>query len=117
LVGDDGAIEIKSRKSKFQVQTILAGEVPSEYVNQCQAVLLVSGREWLDFISYSNGMELFVKRVYSDKERQRLIIDALVQFEDYVQEVIDTYKDKSSGLVKTERVEVVFADDVITEAG
>jgi len=116
LVGDDGCIEIKSRKAKFQVQTILSGEVPAEYMNQIQAVLLISGREWCDFIQYSNGLPLFVKRVTVDHERQDKIKTAIIEFEKVVVEYIEGFRVKSSGLVKTERVEVVFADDMITEA-
>lgn len=113
LVGDDGGIEIKSRLSKFQVKTILANEVPAEYLNQLQTLLMVSGRKWFDFIQYSNGMPLFVKRVKRDLHRQRKIINALVIIEDLVCSLVDEYNNASSGLVKTERVEMVFEDDVI----
>lgn len=82
LVGDDGLIECKSRRQKFQVQTILADAVPDEYMLQCQTGLLVSGRSWLDFVSYCGGMPMFVKRVYPDERIQEAIIDAATQFED-----------------------------------
>ena len=45
LVGDDGLIEIKSRRQKFQVQSIVEGEVPKEHVLQIQTGLLVTGRK------------------------------------------------------------------------
>ena len=41
LVGEDGLIEIKSRRQKFQVQAIATGEVPDEYALQIQTGLLV----------------------------------------------------------------------------
>jgi hypothetical protein len=113
LVGDDGGIEIKSRLSKFQVKTIISDEVPAEFYNQIQACLLVSGREWWDFIQYSNGMPMYVKRVYSDAIRQEQIIEALEAFEVAVLEMTERYRQGSKGLVKTERVEIVFDDDVI----
>ena len=43
LVGDDGLIEVKSRRQKKQLQTILADEVPAENMAQLQCGLLVSG--------------------------------------------------------------------------
>jgi hypothetical protein len=61
VVGDDGLIEIKSRRSKKQLQTILADEVPVENFAQIQCALLVSGRKWLDYVSFRDGMPLFVK--------------------------------------------------------
>ena len=51
-MGDDGLIECKSRRQKFQVETISADQVPAEYMLQIQTGFLVSGRKWLDFISY-----------------------------------------------------------------
>jgi len=46
LVGDDGLIEVKAPRAKGHLSTILAGEVPADHMAQCQAGLLVSGREW-----------------------------------------------------------------------
>lgn len=116
LVGDDGGIEIKSRLSKFQISTILKDEVPSEYMNQIQTFLMVSGRQWCDFVQYSNGMPLYVKRVKNDHERQDIIVDAIIEFEAEVEKIREEYREKSKKLVKAERVDFM-ADDVITDSG
>ena len=55
LVGDDGLIEVKCPRSKGHLLTILADEVPPEYMAQMQAALLVSGRDWCDYVSYCGG--------------------------------------------------------------
>jgi hypothetical protein len=85
LVGDDGLIECKSRKHKFQVETILnnvpAGTVPDEFVMQCQTGLLVTERKWLDFISYSAGLPMVTIRTYPDPVIQEAIIEAATAFE------------------------------------
>ncbi|SNT16127.1 YqaJ-like recombinase domain-containing protein [Sphingomonas laterariae] len=81
LVGDDGLIECKSRAGKFQVQTIAENEVPAEYMIQLQTGLLVSGRKWIDFISYSGGLPMFVKRVEPDAQIQDAILTAAQSFE------------------------------------
>lgn len=81
LVGDDGLIECKSRAGKYQVQTIAENEVPEEYVLQLQTALLVSERQWVDFISYSGGLPMFVKRVEADPLIQGAIIAAATSFE------------------------------------
>jgi hypothetical protein len=81
LVGDDGLIEIKSRRGKYQVQTIAEDEVPAEYVIQLQTGLLVTGRKWVDFISYSGGLPMFVKRVEPDPLVQGAILAAATAFE------------------------------------
>ena len=81
LVGEDGLIECKSRRQKFQIETIISDEVPAEYLLQCQTGLLVTGRKWLDFISYCGGMPMFVKRVWPCPEIQQAIIAAASAFE------------------------------------
>ncbi len=81
LVGDDGLIECKSRRQKYQIETILQDEVPAEYMIQCQTGLLVTRRKWLDFISYSAGLPMFVKRVFPNQAMQDAIAQAAYAFE------------------------------------
>jgi hypothetical protein len=104
LVGDEGLIEIKSRRQKKHLATILADEVPLENMAQCQAGLLVSGREWLDYISYCGGMPLYVTRVFPDPKWHQAIIDATKAFEESAAVMIDTYIDNTAGLPLTERI-------------
>lgn len=82
LVGDDGLIECKSRRQKFQIETIIENDVPVEHVLQVQTGLLVSGRKWLDFISYSGGLPMLTVRVWPDPVVQAGIITAAAAFEE-----------------------------------
>jgi hypothetical protein len=104
LVGDDGLIEVKSRAAKKQLQTILADEVPAENLAQLQAGLLVSGREWIDYLSYSGGMPLFVKRVYPDQQWFEAIVAAVEQFELLAADMVVAYCAATEGMPLTERV-------------
>lgn len=104
LVGDDGMIEIKSRMAKHHLHTILDDEVPAQYMAQCQAGLLVSGRKWLDFISYSGGMPMWHKRLFPEPAWQEAIIAAVEQFEVTAGEMAADYLTKTKGLPSTERV-------------
>ena len=92
LVGEDGVIEIKSAKAKIQVQRIVDGGIPSEHYAQVQTGLWVTGREWCDFISYSNGMAMQVVRVNADPSYHALIEQAAKAFEAKVAEVIAAYE-------------------------
>lgn len=105
LVGDDGVIEIKSRRQKYQVETIITGEVPDDYMLQIQTGLLVSDRKWCDFISYSAGLPLFVKRVAADYDMQGKILSAALAFEGAVREKMAVYADNMVNYVMTERKE------------
>jgi len=82
LVGKDGLIEIKSRRQKFQVQTIIAGEVPAEFMIQVQTGILVTRRSWCDFISYCGGLPISPIRVFPDANIQAAIIEAATAFEE-----------------------------------
>lgn len=108
LVADDGLIEIKSRRQKYQVQTIATDEVPSEYMYQLQCGLLVTGREWIDFISYSAGLPMFVKRVYPDAEMQGTILDAAREFEINLGALMLLYEQNADRFIETDRNEDDF---------
>jgi hypothetical protein len=105
LIGDDGLIEIKAPRQKAHLATILADAVPLEYMAQCQTGLLVSGRKWLDFISYCGGMPLFVKRVLPDERWQKAIVDAVTAFEENADQMIETYAHATEGMPATERID------------
>lgn len=104
LVGDVGLVEVKSRRQKNQLTTVLADEVPLENMAQLQCGLLVAGRAWIDYISFSGGMPLWVKRVYPDKRWFTAIAAAVVEFENNSAEMIATYRARTEGLPLTERV-------------
>ena len=93
LVGDDGMIECKSRCQKYQVQTVVeewtgVARIPEEYWLQVQSQMLVCGREWVDFISYSGGLPMAVVRVEADTSTQEAIIEAAAKYEARINEVI-----------------------------
>jgi len=106
LVGDDGLIECKSRRKRFQVETIVSDSVPVEYMLQLQTGLLVSGREWIDFISYCGGMPMYVKRVFPDAAIQDAIVTAARSFETRLAIRLEMYHEalaRQPVLIETER--------------
>lgn len=107
LVGDDGFIEIKSRRQKYQLQTIIENKIPDEYMLQVQTGLLVSEREWCDFISYCGGMPMFTTRVYGDEKIQAAILSGAEAFYEKLDNIIlkyaDALVDETMRLIPTER--------------
>ena len=104
LVGDDGLIEIKAPRQKGHLTTVVSNEVPSHHMAQLQAGLLVSGREWIDFVSYSGGMHLWPKRVTPDPKWQGAILAAAERAERAIAEAVATYEQAVVGLPLTERI-------------
>jgi predicted phage-related endonuclease len=105
LIGDDGLIEIKSRKQKIQLKAFLDDEVPAENMAQIQCGLLVSGRDWCDYVSYCGGMPLYVKRVFPDPAWHEAIIAAVAEFENNAAQMIDKYLTATEGNPPTERID------------
>lgn len=106
LVDDDGLIEVKSRRQKKHLATVLADEVPSEHVAQIQCGLLVSGRAWCDYVSYCGGMALWVKRMEPDPIWQAAIVEAVATFETAAQVMTATYLNAVAGMPECERIEM-----------
>lgn len=105
LVGDEGLIEVKSRRPKKHLATILADEVPVENLAQIQCGLLVSGREWCDYLSYCGGMPMWRKRVEPDERWFEAIRAAVADFEETAAQMVATYRDAVVGLPTTERID------------
>jgi hypothetical protein len=103
LIADDGLIECKSRRQKFQVQTIIENAIPEEFTLQCQTGLLVTERDWLDFVSYSGGLPMAVIRILPDAAIQDAIVLAAGNAEKQIAEKLAAYATNSRGLLPTER--------------
>lgn len=97
LVGNDGLIEIKSKLPKFQVGIFLNNEVPGEHEDQIYGGLWCAEREWLDFISYCEGMPLFIKRVYRDEAKIRTIAQRVKDFYELLDQRMDKVIKNSRG--------------------
>lgn len=113
LVGSDGLIEVKSRKAKKHLQTILSDAVPAENLAQIQAGLLVTGRAWCDYISFSAGMPMWTKRVYPEQRWHDAIIAAVTAFETTAAEMVLRYEAAVHGLPATERTDY-YAEIVVS---
>ena len=66
LLGDTGLLEIKTKAPHLQIECLEGGKLPAEHVAQVQAQLLVSGRQFCDFVSYWPKLPLFWIRVPRD---------------------------------------------------
>lgn len=98
LVGEMGGIEIKSRRHKKHLRTILTDSVPPENMAQVQCALLVSGRQWWDYVSFSAGMPLHVIRVEPDERWQNAIVEALVEYETYAKNATAHFLNVTEGM-------------------
>lgn len=79
LVGEDGGLELKCPTLKTQAKYLYDGGLPVEYKAQVHGSLIVTGREWWDFLSYAPGLPPLYLRITPDDYTAKLR-DALAAF-------------------------------------
>lgn len=80
LIGTDGLLEIKTKLPHLQLDVLDKEKLPSEHVPQVQGQLMVSGREWCDFVSYWPRLPMFCIRVYRDEKYIAELNQAIAYF-------------------------------------
>jgi len=92
LIGEDGVIEIKCPIASTHVAYLLAGVLPLDYFQQCQGELFVTGRKWVDFMSYYPGIKPLIVRVKRDEKFIKKLKSELKLFCVELKEVINKIK-------------------------
>lgn len=104
LVGENGLIEVKAPRAKTHLRTILNDAVPAHHMAQIQTGLLVSDREWCEFLSFYGGMPMYRKRVLRDEAWSRVIREALRTFETTASAMQARYAAAAEEFPATERL-------------
>ena len=88
LVNKDGLLEIKCPNSATHLETLISGKVPRQYIAQVQGQLLITERDWADFVSYDPRMPENAKIKIIHVERDEEFIKELIyELEEFVKEV------------------------------
>jgi putative phage-type endonuclease len=100
LVGEDGLLEIKCPAPQTHIEYLTTGEVDKDYYPQIQGQLLVSGRKWVDILSYHPELPPAIIRVERDEKYIAGLSDALAQFTNNLAAKLDQIKQKNAPKVK-----------------
>jgi putative phage-type endonuclease len=91
---DDGLIEIKCPNTSTHVGWILDGSIPEEHKAQMTLQAAVTGRSWVDFVSYDPRMpepqQLLVRRFYPTPAEIAEIEEEAKKFLNEVDVLFDT---------------------------
>ncbi len=83
-VDPEGLLECKCPDRHTHMLYLMQDKVPLEYLCQCHGSLIVTGRKWIDFLSYCTGVEPLLKRIVPDDFTKALRVHIemfLVKFE------------------------------------
>lgn len=82
LVGTDGLLEIKCPSPQVHMGYMVARSMDETYYPQLQGQLLITDRQWVDIVSYSDcpGFPAVIIRVPRDEKYIELLTVALVEF-------------------------------------
>ena len=89
FIGTTGALEVKTKLPHLTIECILKDEFPPEHKAQCQGVLWVAEREWIDIAVYWPKLPLFVKRATRDETYIKRMSDAVDQFNEELAQMVE----------------------------
>lgn len=92
LVGEDGLLEIKCPKYSTLMNYLINKELPKNYYYQVHGQMLVTDRQWCDFIAYHPKLPRLVLRIERDKEVDKEILDKLFEGIKKVESIINKLK-------------------------
>jgi predicted phage-related endonuclease len=92
LVGEEGCLELKCPIMATHVGYLLDNTLPMDYFQQVQGQLLVTGRKWVDFMSYYPAMKPLIIRVEIDEKFIKALKIELELFCDELKEIINKIK-------------------------
>jgi hypothetical protein len=85
LIGEDGLLELKVPSEHTHVAYMLTRAVDAEYYPQVQGQLWVTGRKWLDIMSYSPEMPPVIIRVERDEKYIAIMAAAVTTFSEHLE--------------------------------
>lgn len=80
VIGEDGLLEVKTKLPHLQLDLLIRGGLPAEHKAQVQGQLLVTGRQWVDFVSYWPKLPLHIVRVERDEPYIATLRQAIADF-------------------------------------
>ena len=94
LVGTDGLLEVKCPLQKKHVSNLVSGDIDKQYYPQVMGQLMMTGRQWVDWMSYHPDMPASIVRLERDAEFISTLDDLLNEFIEEMDKKINTLETK-----------------------
>ena len=89
LIGADGGLEIKCPIMSTHVGYLLNGGLPSEYFQQIQGSLYITGRKWWAFMSYYPSIKPLIINIERDEKFISALDSELRTFSKELEDIIN----------------------------
>lgn len=89
LIGDNGMLEIKTKRADLLIENLFKDEFPNEHKAQVQGGLWVAEREWTDLIIFWPKMPSFICRAYRDEVYISTLSKAIDEFNDELIQLVE----------------------------
>lgn len=80
IEGEQGCLEIKCPEVDTHIEYLLAGKLPTKYIQQVQGQMMVTGAQWCDFVSYFPGLNPLIVRVERNERFIGILRNSLIEF-------------------------------------
>jgi hypothetical protein len=88
LIDENGVLEIKTKLPHLMIETLLKGKFPSAHKAQCQGILWITEREWIDLFVYWPAIPPFIVRAERDENYICKLENAIDEFNRELDEVV-----------------------------
>lgn len=120
LVGDDGLLELKCPNTATHIDALLSKRVPAKYLPQMQWQMAVTGRKWVDFVSYDPRMppdlQLWTDRVARDDARIEQLEAEAEKFLAEVADVVSKLRGTHTDQPERDGLQVLWMGEAVKEA-
>lgn len=88
FIGEDGLLEIKTKKPSVFIECLSRDDIPPEHKAQIHGQLWVCEREWCDLSIYWPKMPSLIYRVHRDEDYIKTIKEEVDRFNDELAELV-----------------------------
>ena len=88
LIGTDGGLETKCPKASTHLEYMLEQQVPAKYLPQVWGCLLITGRQWWDWMSFHPELAPVIVRVERDEHFDKWVDAFLPAIETFLQQLL-----------------------------
>lgn len=119
LIGTDGGLEIKCPNTSTHIKWMFDGVVPEEHEPQMMFYMALTGRKWMDFVSFDPRLpkrhRLFIRRLERDEKRIAEIEAAVIKFLEEVDAAIAKLEELNPPLEDEAAVLAALDEDALAE--